>query len=224
MTRYGQFCAVARAMELLGERWTLLVVRELLMGATTFTEISRGLPRIPRATLSARLASLTRAGIVDTASRRYQLTESGLALSSVVRELARWATVTDAAPLRPEDLDAAALTWDIQRRVNRARLPDRLVVLEFDFHDRPTADRRYWLHLSRNRVDLCRQDTGDPIDVWIAAPLAPVTNWWLGTISWSDLLRRDDVGVQGDRMLQRHMDQWFLRYTFTPEALGVTEG
>src|SRR5271169_4775835 len=85
MIRYGQFCAVARALEVLGERWTLLVVRELLLGASTFTEIRRGLPRIPRATLSTRLSSLVDHGIIESTTSGYCLTPSGAELGTVLR-------------------------------------------------------------------------------------------------------------------------------------------
>jgi DNA-binding HxlR family transcriptional regulator len=214
---YGQFCAVARALEILGERWTLLIVRELLMGACGFNDICRGLPRLPRATLSSRLNTLTAAGIVRAADDGYRLTEAGLALEPVVRELARWATSTDAAALSDEHLDTAALTWDISRRVDIGALPDRTVVLALDFSDRPAADRRFWLHLSRARVDLCRQDTGAPVDLWLTSPASPVTRWWLGEMSWPDLLRQPGVTVTGERALQRQMHRWFQRYVFAGE-------
>jgi DNA-binding HxlR family transcriptional regulator len=163
MTGYGQFCAVARALEVLGERWTLLIVRELMLGATTFTDVRRGLPRIPRATLAARLRGLERGGIVEVIpGRTYRLTEAGTALAPVMRELARWATVNDRAALSDDDLDTAALTWDIRRRINRTVLPARTVVVALDFTDRDPADRYFWLHLSRNAVNLCRDDTGAP--------------------------------------------------------------
>src|SRR5215467_13949550 len=129
MMGYGQFCAVARALDVLGERWALLVVRELLLGASTFTEIRRGLPRIPRATLSARLRALRAAGIVND---HYRLTDAGVALAPVVRELARWAVATDSAALTEDDLDTAALTWDIQRRINVEALPEQTVVVALD--------------------------------------------------------------------------------------------
>ncbi|MEV4456790.1 winged helix-turn-helix transcriptional regulator [Microbispora sp. NPDC049633] len=219
MNGYGQFCAVARALELLGERWTLLIVRELLLGASSFTDIRRGLPRIPRATLAARLRALRAAGILDD----YRLTEAGAALAPVVRELARWAVATDSVALTEDDLDTAALTWDMRRRVNPAALPERTVVLAIEFTDRPPADRRYWLHLSRTSVDLCRQDIGAPVDVWLCAPTAAATRWWLGDLSWAQLLRQPGVRVDGDRTLQRQMHRWFDRYVFTPETLGLPQ-
>jgi len=219
VSRYGQFCAVARSLEVLGERWSLLIVRELLLGASSFTDICRGLPRIPRATLSARLRALRAAGIVDD---DYRLTEAGVALAPVVRELARWAVITDSATLTEDDLDTAALTWDMQRRVDTDALPERTVVLAIEFPDRAASDRNFWLHLSRTDVNLCREDTGAPIDVWLTAPTVAATNWWLGHLSWAQLLRQPGVGVHGDRTLQREMHAWFKRYLFTPEALATT--
>lgn len=217
MMGYGQFCAVARALDVVGERWTLLVVRELLLGASTFTEIRRGLPRIPRATLSARLRALRAAGIVDDS---YRLTEAGVALAPVVRELARWAVATESAALTEDDLDTAALTWDMQRRINVETLPERTVVVAIDFADR---DEKYWLHLSRTEVNLCRQDTGAPVDIWLAAPTMAVTKWWLGERSWAQLLHHPDVHIHGDSALQRQMHRWFTRYVFSPQALGTDQ-
>lgn len=220
MSGYGQFCAVARALDVLGERWTLLIVRELLLGSTTFTSFCRGLPRIPRATLSSRLRALRAAGIVEVADHEYRLTEVGAALAPVMRELARWAIQADGAALSDDDLDTAALTWDMQRRIDATALPGRTVVLAIEFTDRAPPDRHFWLHLSRTSVNLCRQDTGTPVDVWLAAPTAEVTHWWLGELSWPQLLRKPGVQVHGNRELQRQMQNWFLRYVFTPDALS----
>jgi DNA-binding HxlR family transcriptional regulator len=216
---YGQFCAVARALEVLGERWTLLIVRELLLGASTFTDLRRGLPRIPRATLSSRLRALRAAGIIDDG---YRLTEAGTALAPVARELARWAVTTESAALTEDDLDTAALTWDMQRRIDTNALPERTVVLAIEFTDRAAPDNRYWLHLSRTSVNLCRQDTGAPVDVWLTTPTLAATRWWLGHLSWAELLRQPQVRVHGDRALQRQMHRWFQRYLFTPDALGMS--
>jgi DNA-binding HxlR family transcriptional regulator len=81
MSQYGQFCPVAKAMELLDERWTMLVVRELLQGSQTFNMLRRGIPRMSPALLSTRLQSLARAGVIDrnTDGGRvtYRLTPAG---------------------------------------------------------------------------------------------------------------------------------------------------
>ncbi|SEL72249.1 winged helix-turn-helix transcriptional regulator [Rhodococcus maanshanensis] len=220
MSGYGQFCAVARALEVVGERWTLLIVRELLLGAASFGDIRRGLPRIPKATLSARLRGLRAAGIVDA---DYRLTDTGLALAPVVRELARWAVATDSVALSEDDLDTAALTWDMQRRVDTDALPERPLVLALEFTDRPAADRRFWLHLSRGSINLCRDDTGAPVDVWLTAPTGVLTRWWLGELAWTEVLGHPEVRVHGDRTLQREMPRWFKRYLFRPENLSGPE-
>lgn len=214
MNGYGQFCAVARALDVVGERWTLLIVREMLSGPVTFGDIRRGIPRIPRATLTSRLRTLRAAGLVDATDRGYQLTDSGLGLAPIVRELARWGMVTESAALSEDDLDTVALTWDMQRRVDVNALPEHTVVLALEFTDRPPHDRYFWLHLSRTNVNLCRQDTGAPVDLWLKAPTAEVTHWWLGDLSWSQLLQHPEVTVHGDRALQRRMHRWFLRYAF----------
>ena len=219
MSRYGQFCAVARALEVLGERWTLLVARELLLGSATFTQIRCGLPRIPRATLASRLRGLQAAGIAVRADGRYCLTETGQSLAPVLRELARWATVAESAALGDDELDTAALMWDIQRRIDAGALPGRTVVIAIEFTDRAT-DRNFWLHLSQGGVNLCRQDTGAPVDVWLTAPAGETTRWWLGQQSWAQFLRHPGVSVHGDQYLQRQMHHWFRRYVFTPDALS----
>lgn len=219
MNGYGQFCAVARALDVVGERWTLLIVREMLSGPVTFGDIRRGIPRIPPATLTSRLRSLRTAGIVELSDRRYQLTESGLTLAPVVRELARWAMTTESAGLSDDDLDTAALTWDMQRRVDVNALPERTVVLALEFTDRSPGDRYFWLHLSKTNVNLCREDTGAPVALWLKAPTAAVTRWWLGDLTWSQLQHHPEVTVHGDRALQRQLQHWFLRYAFNRTAL-----
>ena len=222
MGGYGQFCAVARSLDVLGERWTLLIVRELLLGSSTFSQIRSGLPRIPKATLADRLRTLQRAGLVTKDDGGYRLTRVGLALAPVLRELARWAVDNRAVPLHAGDLDPVALTWDIQRRIVREALPDRLVVVAITFTDAPASAARYWLHLSPTDVNLCREDTGAAVDLWLIGPTEAVTRWWLGELSWQQLVRRPGVSVDGDRTLQRQMRHWFARYVFTPERLATT--
>ncbi|MFI1568669.1 winged helix-turn-helix transcriptional regulator [Streptomyces sp. NPDC020490] len=202
----------------MGERWTLLIVRELLLGASSFSDIRRGLPRIPRATLAARLRALRAIGVIDDG---YRLTQIGAALAPVVRELARWAVATDSAALTADDLDTSALTWDIQRRIDTSALPERSVVLALEFSDRTAPNRNFWLHLSRTNINLCRQDTGTPVDIWLTAPTEAVTRWWLGHMSWAQLLQDHEVQVHGDRSLQCQMHRWFQRYLFTPGNLGT---
>ena len=110
---YGQYCGLAYALELVGERWALLVIRDLILGPKRFTDLRRGLPRIPSNVLSARLKELEQTGIVR---RRvlprpetgvvYELTEHGSELEDVVLRLGLWGAKSLADP-RPEDIVTA---------------------------------------------------------------------------------------------------------------------
>ena len=120
MSGYGQFCPVAKAMELLDERWTMLVVRELLLGSRHFNDLRRGVPKMSPALLSKRLKSLTRAGVVEREEidgrTTYSLTECGKELAEVVDALGAWG-VRWIGELGEEDLDPHLLMWDMRRTI-----------------------------------------------------------------------------------------------------------
>ena len=120
MSGYGQFCPVAKAMELLDERWTMLVVRELLLGSRHFNDLRRGVPKMSPALLSKRLKSLTRAGVVEREEidgrTAYSLTECGKELADVVDALGAWG-VRWIGELGEEDLDPHLLMWDMRRTI-----------------------------------------------------------------------------------------------------------
>lgn len=216
--QYGQFCAIARSLEVLGERWTLLVVREVLLGSERFSDIRRGIPLIPRATLAARLRSLERAGIIHrhgaAEGPRYSPTEAGRALLPVVTELARWGTQWDRRGLEPQHLDADVLLWDMQRRLNPESLPSAAVMIEFDFTDRPRDDRRFWLRLARGSAEVCHTDGGFGTDLTVRGQLRDLTRFWLGQCDWDDLLRAEAVRVEGPARLRRDLPRWFAGYVF----------
>src|SRR5438105_10131964 len=107
---YGQFCGLARALELVGERWALLIVRDLLVGPRRFTDLRQGLPRIPTNVLSERLKELEHAGIVrrralprPAASVVYELTDYGSQLEEVVMKLGLWGAQALGEP-RPDEI------------------------------------------------------------------------------------------------------------------------
>jgi DNA-binding HxlR family transcriptional regulator len=211
---YGQFCAVARALEVLGQRWTLLVVRELLCGATRFTEIRRGIPLIPRSTLIGRLTELERAGVVARTTEGYALTDAGRALSPVLGGLAGWAHAWDRRGLTDSHLDPETLLWDIRRRLRPEALPAQRTVVGFVFTDRPAADSRLWLHLGGGEPALCRSGAGFDADLEVHGDTRPITRWWLGELRWPDLLAAGAVRVTGPRDLQRAFPRWFAGYAF----------
>ena len=223
MESFGQFCAVARGLEVLGQRWTLLVVRELLCGSTRFNEIRNGIPLIPRSTLVDRLGSLERAGILTrTAGERgeYHLTDAGLALAPVLEQLAQWAHGWDRRGLTDEHLDPEVLIWDLHRRLRTESLPDRRVVIAFVFSDRPADDRRLFLHLGGGAPALCRHGEGFEPDLEVHGDTAALTRWWLGEVTWAEARRAGRITMTGPRDLQRRFPDWFLGYVFPASAAG----
>src|SRR5829696_4136909 len=148
MTGYGQFCPVAKAMELLDERWTMLVIRELFEGSRHFNALRRGVPRMSPALLSARLRSLARAGVIerheDGNRVSYALTPAGLELRPVIEALGAWG-IRWVPELGDEELDPHLLMWDIHRRIDLDAVPPGRTVLRVTFRDVPDAARNWWL-------------------------------------------------------------------------------
>ena len=175
---YGQFCPVAVASEIFAERWTPVILRELVLGSRRFNDIQRGVPRISRALLVKRLRELSAA----RRDRRneggeYTLTEAGQELGEVVVHLGTWGARWT-APVRRDRLDAKLLTWDMRRRIAVDRLPEKRVVVRFDFRGVPAghkAPKTYWLVLERPEVDLCIIEPGFEVDVFVDADLASFT-------------------------------------------------
>src|SRR3954454_12058104 len=166
MSGYGQFCPMAKAMEVLDERWTLLVVRELLLGSTHFNELRRGVPRMSPALLSKRLRTLERAGIIRREgggrAASYHLTEAGTELHEVVSALNAWG-VRWIGQLGREDLDPHLLFWDVRRTVPVDVWPRRRTVLEFRLSDVEQSVAHWWLVVSEGRPDVCDFDPGYPV-------------------------------------------------------------
>lgn len=216
---YRQFCPVAKAMELLDERWTLLVVRELVTGSQRFSDLRRGLPRINPTLLSKRLHQLARAGVVekhdDGSGMRYVLTPAGKELEPVVQALGVWGTRW-IGELGDEDLDPKLLLWDMHRNVDHLATPDGRTVVRFRFPDVQTAEHDWWLVITSGEVDVCDFDPGHAVTVTVTASLRQMVRIWRGDLRWSDAVRAGDVEVHGPEALRRAVPRWF---TLSPFAV-----
>jgi len=193
---YGQFCSIARALDLVGERWTLLVIRELLCGTVRFNDLRRGVPRISRTMLAARLRALCDAGLVTRARGEgpsYSLTEAGRELAGTIRELGTWGQRWLPRDLPPSELDSDALLWDIRRRVRRELLPEVPIVMRIELADeRPRGGDRFLL-LRRDEVSLCAHNPGFPEELHVRAPVQILTAWLArGHLAVARALRRND--------------------------------
>ena len=214
---YRQFCPVAKAMELLDERWTLLIVRELVTGSQHFNALRRGLPRMSPALLSRRLQQLTRAGIVerraDGGEVRYLLTPAGQELRPVVEALGAWG-VRWVGKLGDEDLDPKLLLWDMHRNIDHSAVPAGRTVVLFSFPDVPPAARHWWLVITPGETDVCAHAPGHPVAVTVTATLRGLTEIWLGDLSWAAALRSGTMVLQGAETLRRALPGWFTLSPF----------
>jgi DNA-binding HxlR family transcriptional regulator len=214
MPKYGQFCPVAKSLDILGDQWTLLIVRDMLTGVSHFNDLERGLPGISRALLSKRLLQLQRAGVIEKrlhAERRqsteYALTQAGQELGGVIAALTVWGESWAFAEPEPEELDPVLLLWWLRGDVQTENLPQSRVVVEFDFLLGRKA--HFWLVMTPADVTLCLTDPGYEIDVLVTAHLATFYKLWWGQITYSQALRERGVMIEGRPRLVRGFPGWF---------------
>lgn len=205
---YYQFCPVAKAMELLDERWTLLIVRELLLGSEHFNDIRRGVPRMSPTLLSKRLDRLVRAGIAERHDNRYVPTDAGRELRPVVEMLSQWG-IRWIGEIGDEDLDPKLLLWDMRRHVIGSAVPEGRTVLHFRFGDVTADKRHWWLIITPEGTDLCDADPGFDANIGVTAQLRSLTRVWRGDSAWSDVLRSGEVAFSGPSRLCRGLPTWF---------------
>jgi DNA-binding HxlR family transcriptional regulator len=213
MHSYGQYCPVAKASEILADRWTPLILRELLAGSHHFNELERGLPGIPRSLLTERLRRLERVGVVvrqvatNGRASTYDLTPAGRELRRAISALGDWGAQWVLGDPGPNELDPGLLLWRMRRRVNLERLPRRRVVVQLDFRGARTGS--YWLILEPSDVSVCLHDPGFEVDVLVTADVSAFHRVWLGRISLGDALRDELVHLEGPRVLTRAFGTWF---------------
>jgi len=220
MKGYGQFCPVSKAAEILNERWTLLVVRELLCGSRRFNDLRRGVPLMSPSLLSQRLKALQEYGIVERRSTKsgrsseYILTPAGEELRPIVLSFGEWGQRWIRSQIHEADLDAGLLMWDMRRTIDAAAFPPERVAIAIEFSDAPGKERNWWLVVQEGEVELCWEDPGISIDLYIFTDLQTMTRIWMGDISVSDARRRELMELHGSRDIIRAMPQWFTRSLF----------
>ena len=214
MQKYNQYCPVSRATEILGDRWTLLIVREMILGSHRFNDIERGLPGISRSLLASRLRNLVDAGIVERLPgtrptlAEYHLSAAGQDLKKVIEALGAWGVRCAFGEPRPEELDPALLVWKIHQRINRDLLPDRRTVVEFDFTG--PHPHRAWLVMQPSEVSVCVTPPGFDSDLVVRADLALFYRVWLGYVEYDSALRSGAVVVDGSPALAREFPRWLM--------------
>lgn len=214
MYKYGQYCPVAKAAEILGDRWTLLIVRDLLTGTRHFNDLERGLPGISRALLAERLRRLEQMGVIEKIVHQnqrqrteYQLTRSGEELRAIITALLTWGSRWAFQEPEEQELDPLLLLWWMRSRVCVDQLPERQVVVRFDFMGAVAGS--YWLVLAPDDVSICLTDPGFPLDVLVKADIAALYQVWLGRLELADAQRQRRIEIDALPVLRQAFPHWF---------------
>jgi DNA-binding HxlR family transcriptional regulator len=213
MQKYQQYCPVARASEIVADRWTPLILRELILGSHRFNDIERGLPGISRSLLASRLRDLEHSGVVDRLPRpqskvgEYHLSAAGRDLKPVIEALGSWGVRWAFGEPTLDELDAGLLVWKVHQRIDREQLPARRTVVEFDFTG--PKGRRVWLLLERHEVSVCVTPPGFDSDLIVRADLAFFYRVWFGHVDYDVAIRSGGVTVDGLPALAKQLPRWF---------------
>lgn len=222
MSGYDQFCPVALASEVLAERWTPLILRELLLGRHRFNELQQGVGGISQSLLVQRLRTLEAAGVVERAPNpagrgsEYHLTAAGRELESVINPLAAWSQRW--LDLREDCLNAAALVKAIQMAIRGDQVPRARTLVRFDFTD--PGQRSYWILLQRPNAEVCFHDPGGAIDVVVSADLDALTRVYLGRMPLAAAMRNRRIVLDGQRPLVKGFPRWLGLNPYAEHAVG----
>ena len=213
---YRQFCPVAMASEILGARWTINVIRELVCGSTRFNDLRRGLPRISPALLSKRLKELEEHGVVERVPAprepdimEYHLTAAGQDLAPIIEAIGAWGHRWTETEPQLENLDAGLLMWDMRRNLNVEKLPPQRTVIQFIYPDCKETERNWWIMVDpEDGADLCVVEPGFDVDLYVRADLRTMTAIWMGLDTVAKAVDQQRMVLIGDAALQSDMLGW----------------
>lgn len=197
-TKYGQFCPVAKATELIGEKWTLLILRELLLGTTRFSDFQRALSRMSPTLLSKRLRHLEESGIIirkkvsGQRGYRYLFTGAGRELAPLIETLAVWGMRWTRSQLTEDELDVEFLMMELQRRMQTQHLPDGETIICITF-DELSANNSWWLLVEGESVDVCTEDPGKDVDLYLNSSVRTLAQVWDGDLEIRTALRKEMI-------------------------------
>ncbi len=215
-----EYCAFTKAVEHLGDRWSLLIVRELAMfGPQGFNTLAVGLPgRISRSVLAARMRKLCDLGLVARAPSEpapaapYRLTPAGEQLVPTLQSLWQWAEHWIPEDPAMAERDPSVILWWLVHRVDRGALPGHQVALEFALH-LDDVERQWLLLAAGSEPELCHEDPliGEERYVRVEADADALHPIARGSCSWTDAIADGSVHLYGDPALVARLPSWFAR-------------
>lgn len=218
---YGQYCPISRALDVVGERWSLLIVRDLIIGTTRFNDLARGLPGLSRSLLTKRLRQFEQAGLVERTGSHYVLTKAGQALEPIVFGLGEWGAQFAFGDPEPAELDAELLVWWMHSRIDTSGLPGKRHVVHIRFTDDP---RLYWVVVEAGDPSICKTDPGYDTDVTLIADVAALYQIWLGKLSVNDALRAGKIEVVGSSAFTRRISSILQMSPMAPAVSAAVRG
>lgn len=214
MKSYGQFCPVAKAAELFCERWNALIIRDLAAGARRFSELQRGVPLMSPSLLSSRLKWLIEEGVVmrhDFGERRqgYVLTESGREFVPLVEALGVWGQRWTRRELKKHEMDLGLLVWSLESTSNPKAFGNRRCLIRLELTDQIPSKRFWWFLNQKDRCELCIDDPGGEVNLYLACTLADAIYIVRGDCSLPRAMETQQLEVLGDTWAQGKLSEWF---------------
>ena len=225
MIEPASHCPAVKAADLLGDKWTLLIIRALMLGATRYSDFSTAIPRISPSVLSARLKKMCKDGLVIKRGgagqqARYNLTPSGRECEPIVAMLAVWGLKWAERNTRIGQVDVGSAMWDFHKTLDVSELPDGETVFAVTLTDLDTHNR-WWIVASHREVDLCNVDPGKEIDLYMHARLATLIELWMGDRSVEDAIGAEDLKLAGEPLIADAASLWF---PISPVAKAQKQG
>ncbi|MGD1877136.1 MAG: winged helix-turn-helix transcriptional regulator [Kiloniellaceae bacterium] len=214
MKSYGQFCPVAKASELFCERWTPLIVRDLAAGATRFSELHRGVPLMSPTLLSKRLKQLETEGIVEARpqeggrGKTYHLTEPGREFIPLVIALGTWGQRWSRRELVDGEIDLGLLVWSLERSADATAFGKPQSLVRIEFTDQPHKQRLWWFINREGTCELCLEDPGFDVDLYLAATLPDMIYIVRGDLPLNRALSSGRLEAIGSARARRALKAW----------------
>jgi len=210
---YGQFCPIAKATEIVGEKWTILIIREILMGGSRFSQLQRGLTMISPAVLTKRLRALEDVGLIvkkripGQRGFEYLPTESCQELLPILIQLGNWGVRWTRQNLCDSDYDVGLLMLYLQRSIVPTALPGNETSIRFHFTDLEEMPN-WWILVDGDEVDVCTSDPGRDVDVFFTTTVRTMTDVWMKQKTYRAAIKADELSVVGPRALTRNITSW----------------
>lgn len=210
----GSLCPAVKAADMIGDKWTLLLMRELFLGASRYNEFQRAMPRISPTVLSKRLKRMEQDGLIIKKTvigekvKEYRLTTCGRELGPLIDYMSKWGLRWARRRLSEEDLDVGSFMWDFHRSLKTTELPDGETVFSVTFSGLESY-KRWWLIANNDVVDLCTDDPGKEVDLYIFSSLPALAEVWMGDTSIAAATKLEDIRISGASYLMKTAPQWF---------------